>query len=174
MTLQNQVGVCAEGTGDFGCANLEGEGAAGNPNDAANCFDVREFGGAAPFKVNAVRFWLGPSIPVPPDVKILVWDGSVAGGPIGNPIATQAISGYDQGENTFSFNTPVEIDSNEVCVGIQSKDEDFGLRLETEEGSGEESYIVAPVCGGPVFVSLRDLTVSGFLLNFCIEAIVSG
>ena len=175
LTLQNQAGVCGEGTGDFGCANLQGEGDAGNPNDIANCFDVRDFGGTPPFFVNSVRFWMGPSIPVPPDLKLRVWDGTVANGPTGNVKFSQDISGtgYVQGVNTYDLSTPVQINANEVCVGVQSENPDFGLRLETEEGSGTESYIVAPICGGPDFVSLRDLTVNGFLLNFCIEALVS-
>jgi hypothetical protein len=145
---------------------------AGNPNDIVNCFDVKDIGGQAPFSLNAVRFWIGTSIDLPADLSIRVWS-SVSGSP-GTQLREQSLTGYTKGLNRFDLSTPLEITSDEFCVGLFSIDPTGGLRIQNEEtaaAGGLASFVLAPQCGVMVFTPLQTLTLIGSL---CIEAFVSG
>jgi hypothetical protein len=167
-------GICGASIGDFGCANLDGMGNSGNPNDAVNCFDVTDFGGSPPFFVSSVRFWLGTSIRLPADLEIRAWNGTVATGPTTTLLYSEELSGYVQGENTVQLLEPLEVLTDEFCIGLASQTVTDGLRVGTEAGSGVSSFVIAPVCGGPDFTALSQLTEVGFSLDLCIEALVFG
>lgn len=167
-------GFCGASIGDFGCANLDEQGNQGNPNDAVNCFNVADFGGSPPFFVSSVRFWLGSSIRLPADLELRVWNGTVADGPGPILLYSEELLGFVQGENNVQLQDAFEVLTNEVCIGLASETVTDGLRVRTENGSGASSFVVAPVCGGPTFTALSDLTDVGFRLDLCIEAQVFG
>ena len=167
LSLLNQTGVCGGGVSGIGCADLTGNGTQGNPNDLVNCFNISDFGGTAPFFVDSVRFWTGQSIPLPSDLNIRIWDRSVGGTPTGNPIITQAIFNYTIGENNFKIDPPVQITTDNVCIGLYSATIADGLRIRAEPGTGADSFARSPACGANQFTQLTSL---GLKLNFCIEA----
>jgi len=154
-----------------GCTDIAGVGNRGNPNSFANCFNVTEFGALIPFSVESVRFFTGEPIPLPPDLKIRVWDGTTTDGPTGDPLLTQEIFGYVFGENNFALDEPLEIGTEQVCIGLFSEAPTAGLRIRGEESTGLLSYLKAPVCGAPEFVTSASI---GLPVNLCIEAHVFG
>jgi hypothetical protein len=169
--LQSEVGVCGGDTSGVGCADIAGNGSEGNPNDIVNCYDVTEFGGSAPFSLESVRFWIGDSVPLPSDLSIRLWNGTVDGGPTDEILLTQELSVYDIGENTVDLNSSLDIVSNEICVGLFSANITEGLRIQTENGLGDKSFVLAPNCGAEEFTSLLGFGLGG---TFCIEAFVVG
>jgi hypothetical protein len=171
LSLQSVVGECSGDFNGVGCADTDGSGSRGNPNDIVNCYDVTEFGGSAPFSFESVSFWIGDSVPLPSDLSIRLWTGSVDGGPTDEILLTQEISGYGIGGNTFALVSSLVIVSNEVCVGLVSTTITDGLRVQTEMGPGDRSFVLAPNCGAEEFTSLVGFGISA---NFCIEASVVG
>jgi hypothetical protein len=170
LSLQASFGVCAvNSTNGIGCARTS-SGAAGNPNDIVNCFDVKALGGSAPFSLDAVRFWIGTSVALPADLLVRAWT-SVDGRP-GTVLHEQALVGFLPGMNMFNLTNPPEIQSDTFCVGVASEDTSSGLRIQNEAdlGGGFQSFILSPRCGVDEFQTLSNLTFSG---SFCIEAFVS-
>ena len=143
----------------------------GNPNDAVNCYDISTIGESPPFTIDAVRFWLGDSIPLPGDLSVRIWSGTVQEGPSDEILLNQELNNFVFGENTANLDTPIEIDTNEVCIGLFSENIMDGLRVQAEQGDGDQSFTLAPECGVDEFGSLSSF---GFSLNYCIEALVFG
>ena len=144
---------------------------AGNPNDLVNCFDITDIGGSAPFSLDTVRFWIGSSSDLPPDLSVRIWsaiDGSPA-----MVLHEESISQFTFGVNTFDLESPAEIEASEFCVGLSSKDPMGGLRIQTENPSnagGASSFLFSPQCGVAEFTALETIPLRGSL---CIEAFVS-
>ena len=154
-----------------GCTDNTGVGDRGNPNNLANCFNVTEFGAFIPFFVESVKFFTAEPIPLPPDLKIRVWDGTTTDGPTGDPLLTQEIFGYVFGENNFALHEPLEIGTEQVCIGLFSEAPTAGLRIRGEESTGLVSYLKAPVCGAADFITTATI---GRPVDLCIEAHVFG
>ena len=178
LSYQNVTGVCAGATDGIGCADIDGTGTQGNPNDIVNCFDVTEFvGGPEPFFIDGVRFWIGESIPLPTDLSIRIWEGSPDGGPtMGElPLVQQPLDmdSIGFGANTVELNEPFQLNTTGICVGAFSEDPMEGLRIRTEplEGGGDNSFIRAPSCSINDFTPLGMIT--AIMQNYCIEAFVS-
>jgi hypothetical protein len=168
LTLQAQAGVCSNAdTNGIGCAETEGTGNGGNPNDLVNCYDVTSIGGTAPFVIDQVRFWIGTSIPLPTDLSVRVF--SSASGAPSTQIGSQALSGYVTGANTFPLTTPITVTTNQFCIGINSQNANDGLRIQNEVGSGSQSFVLAPQCQATSFTSLQAFQLPAQL---CIEAFV--
>jgi len=171
LSLQNTVGVCLGSTNGIGCSQSSNANAIGNPNDLVNCFDVTDVGGDAPFSLDGIRFWIGTSIELPPDLGVRVWSSTD-----GSPdilLQEQSLTGYVIGENTFDLTTPINIESNEFCVGVFSENPMGALRIQNDPtalSEGSESFILAPQCGVGEFSSIEALKLQGSL---CIEAFVS-
>jgi hypothetical protein len=155
----------------LGCIDNAGIGNRGNPNDIVNCFNVTEFGAFIPFFVESVRFFTGEPITLPPDLKIRVWDGTATAGPTGDPLLTQEIFGFVFGENNYALDEPLEIGTEQVCIGLFSETPNAGLRIRGEESTGLQSYLKAPACGAADFVTTAS---TGVPLDLCIEAHVFG
>jgi hypothetical protein len=163
--------VCNGELNGVGCSDNFGN--RGNPNDLVNCFNVTEFGAFIPFFVESVRFFTGEAtVALPPDLKIRVWDGTTATGPTGDPLLTQQIFGFVSGENNFALDEPLEIGTEQVCIGLFSESPTAALRIRGEVGTGLQSYIKAPVCGAEDFV--LGGSAFGNPLDFCIEAQLFG
>ena len=172
LSLQDSVGVCSvTSTNGIGCSVTSDGGMAGNPNDLVNCFDVTDIGGSAPFSLDTVRFWIGTSNDLPPDLRVRIWS-SVDGSPDAL-LQEEAIPQFTSGVNTFDLGTPAVIESNEFCVGVSSQDPMGGLRIQNEDPSatgGLSSFVLSPQCGVTEFTTLQTLTLRGSL---CIEAFIS-
>jgi hypothetical protein len=171
LSLQDIVGVCGGAPNGIGCANEPVT--MGNPNDLVNCYNITNFGGFAPYFVDAVTFWVGNSIDLPGDMSVRIWNGSTGGGPT-SLLFNQSIptGDYRIGKNTFNLGTDVEIASEEVCIGVFSMALMDGLRIQAELGEGDQSYILAPNCGIVAFAPLNEQVLTN--TNFCIEASVFG
>jgi hypothetical protein len=167
MSLQQEVGVCNGDVNGVGCAEVNNSGTMGNPNDLVNCYNITNFGGTAPFFLDTVRFWMGESISLPSDLSVRVWAGTVDGGASGQPLRTQNLDTYGFGENTVQLETPLEVATEEVCIGLFSMTLMDGLRVRTEPGNGDQSFVQAPACGADTFTSLEAFGISA---NFCMEA----
>ncbi len=178
LTVQDVAGVCPRvpGVDEVGCAFESNNG--GNPNDLVICFDAEQFGVTVPLKLQAVRFWLGVSTDLPADLRLVVWVGSVSGGPT-NVLYTQSLtpSSYMTGENTVTLSPSLDVLEAEFCVGLSSDSVVDGLRVGVSPGTdATSSFFRAPNCGDPNFVSLVSLESQDPDFpngGYCIEAIVT-
>jgi hypothetical protein len=219
LTYQGVPGVCSGSVSGIGCAgeappSTTGGTMGGNPNTLLNCFDVTTFvatagqsagigapnsgsmtgtGNTTVIQLKEVRFWIGESSDLPPDLSVRVWDsvdGTVESGP-NRLLFEQDVLKYSVGENTVLLDTAAGDDTlippdGVVCVGVYSESIEHGLRIQTEAspddadaivgpstGPGIDpvgSFLMTPSCGLIQFTPLRDLMVEGGL---CIESIIS-
>jgi hypothetical protein len=171
LSLQDTQGICNGPANGVGCASETDEMKGGNPNDIVNCFNVESVGLSAPFRLSAIRFWIGDSSGAPSDLKLRVWEGTVSGGPSMNVLHTQDLVGFAVGENNAVVNSDVLIFETEFCVGVTSTSMDDGLRIQTDSGQvNSASWLMSPRCGLPEFQTLAGIGVVG---DFCIEAMVT-
>ena len=174
LTYQNSAGICGDPGPGVGCANEQpnAENPKGNPNDIVNCYDVTEFGVEIPFGFDSIRFWIGDSTAVPPDLQLKIWVRTPGGGPISSRLLySQPLLGHTLGENIFDIDYGALVRQSNICIGVTSTSVDAGLRIQTDPGGvGEASYIRSPACSVDDFTSLFD---AGLKNNFCIEALVS-
>ncbi|OEU19342.1 hypothetical protein FRACYDRAFT_235389 [Fragilariopsis cylindrus CCMP1102] len=175
LSFQDVPGVCNGPTNGIGCASVDPdtETVGGNPNDIVNCFNIDLFDVSIPFQIESVRFWIGESAAVPTDLKINVFAGNAADGPMESVLLyTEEVFGYTFGENTADLSMDLMIFQEEFCVGISSTDANSGLRIQTDNKNevNDGSYLKSPACGIEQFQSLTDV---GLTNDFCIEALVS-
>jgi hypothetical protein len=175
LSFQDVPGVCNGPANGVGCASVDPntEMAGGNPNDIVNCFNIDQFDVSIPFQLETVRFWIGESAALPTDLKINVFAGTSADGPMdGVMLYTEELFGYTFGENTADLGMDLMIFQEEFCVGISSTDANSGLRIQTDITGemNDASYLKSPACGIEQFQSLTD---AGLMNDFCIEALVS-
>jgi len=175
LTFQEIPGVCNGPVNGVGCASVDPDTnePGGNPNAIVNCFNINEFEVTIPLQLESIRFWIGESAALPPDLRINVYAGTQANGPMDNIILySEELSGYVLGENLVDLDTPLLVFQEQFCVGVASIAPDGGLRIKTDV-SGEMddgSYLKASACGINEFQSLNDV---GLMNDFCIEAFVS-
>ena len=174
MTYQEVVGTCNGPANGIGCSTEDpnNDAPSGNPNDIVNCFNVTNFGVSVPFRLDFVRFWIGDSATLVPDLQLNIWVGNTEVGPIANRlIYSEELFGFTVGENLFDVRMGARIRQSDVCIGITSRSTNAGLRVQAETpGLGENSFLRSPECGIVDFTSLSDLNLN---LDFCIEALVS-
>ena len=168
---------------EIGCSSIDESGSAGNPNDLVTCFSGVT---GTPVEVNAIRFWLGESAPIPDSLHIRVWSGGNPAGPDSSdasaPDVTQQV---DVGalvfgsDNTVTLASTVVISDNEFCVGVHSDAVDDGFRMKTDSGGdGSKSYSFFPSCRNlSSFIPNDQLAqVEGnniYATEYCIEAMVT-
>ena len=175
LTFQEIPGVCNGPVNGVGCASVDPDTnePGGNPNAIVNCFNINEFEVTIPLQLESIRFWIGESAALPPDLRINVYAGTQANGPMDNIILySEELFGYVLGENLVDLDTPLLVFQEQFCVGVASIAPDGGLRIKTDV-SGEMddgSYLKASACGINEFQSLNDV---GLMNDFCIEAFVS-
>jgi len=169
LSLQNEVGICQADVNGVGCAAVEADGTGGNPNDLVNCFNITDFGGTTPYFIDSVRFWLPDTIPLPLDLSVTVWNNG-GNGPIGSPIYREEVFGFAPGENFFPL-SPTEFDASLICIGLFSGTATSGLRVLTEPGDGDQSFVLAPACNVLQFCPLEQVAPQ---FDFCIEASIFG
>jgi hypothetical protein len=172
LSLQLDVGVCdGDSSEEVGCTDPGGT--IGNPSDFANCYNITNYGGTAPFVLDTVRFWIGTIIPLPSDLSVRAWAGTVVGGPSDMVLLTQNLTTYEFGENTVQLEAPLEVATEEICIGLFSTSltDAVVVRTGTGMGNGDQSFIKFPECEVDTFTTLEAL---GGSLNFCIEAFAFG
>ena len=192
LSLQDETGICrSNNSSEVGCAEFDGR--IGNPNYALNCYDVQDmiYKGTATgdlaivpllqIDIRMVRFWLGNTSLLPPDLKIQIWNGTVMDGPIAGsdgagiaPLWTKEVTNYTFGVNVVEIVPSYQIQDNyEFCIGLLSETIDGGLKVMAEpSGNGMSSYVAAPACTGINdfgFLSLPDVNQYA---DLCIEAMV--
>mmetsp|Transcript_18283 Transcript_18283/g.42080 ORF Transcript_18283/g.42080 Transcript_18283/m.42080 type:complete len:396 (-) Transcript_18283:1629-2816(-) len=174
LTYLKAVGICGGPGPGVGCADEQpnAEDPKGNPNDIVNCYDVSAFGVEIPFSLDSIRFWIGDSTAVPPDLQLNVWVGTPGGGPISSRLLySQPLLGHTLGKNSFDIDFGALVRQSNICVGVTSLSVDAGLRIQTDPGgAGEASYIRSPACLVDEFTSLFN---AGLKNDFCIEVLVS-
>lgn len=148
VELSVQAGFCE---GEVDCAD-----GTDSPEGIVNCYDISDFTRYIPFPLtlNEFRFTLEDLFTIPFDLVLEVWIGTEA---VGEPDSTVSLSSLESGENTLTWEPPLEITSENVCVKLKS--EFGGISFEASfDKSPTEPYIrLVSTCVETPFISLRGI-----------------
>jgi hypothetical protein len=167
-TLTNDDGVCNTA---IGCSN--GTGTSGNPQSLVECFRGATM--QPPFWLAEIGYEISslandPPPPAAMNIEVYSWSGT---GPPGTLAGSQPVpaNGLNTGRQTITLSNPIEITTQDFCVGLNGTDPNDGFRLLFSETSQEfgVSYFVASICGIDNFDAVANIVGPG---NWCITATI--
>lgn len=167
-TLSNDDGMCDV---NLGCNTNDGSGSSGNPQSLVECFHSAAL--PPPFWLTEISYSIssaGGDQPNALDFEVYAWTGT---GPPGALLGSEPVpaNGLTAGPHTIALNNPIEVTTQDFCVGLHGTDPGDGFRILFSDTSQEfgTSYFVATSCGVDTFDAVANIVGPG---NWCIGATI--